>query len=220
MTLFFILLYALLCAVHLIFCALEKDTLCAMTKCLLMPLLAVSAISFALQGESCKPYTLFLLAAALSCGTAGDAFLLRSSDRAFITGALCFLAGHAAWMLAMRKAVAACPAGGIAAWAIVSALLLFFLWRMLGSPRGIMGASAVVYGLFLMALAGTGIAAVHKRAWPPSFMFLAGSVFFLISDGVLAYDRFAKRIAHSNFIVMLTYIAAQTMLSFAVVMAM
>lgn len=250
MSLFFIVLYAACSVVHVVSCALEKDTLSAWTKCLLMPLLAVVVISFALHGRfdmeavreanapmSGLPSSRFstvaayrgtppwlLAAAALLCGTTGDALLIHPTDGKFMAGAACFIAGHIAWMLTMKNAAAVCSAANIAVWAAVSAVLLYFVWRILGRLRGVMGAGVVIYGLVLLALIGTGIAAVRlsgslsiTSARRAAVMFLAGGVLFFISDGVLAYDRFAKRVAHSDFIVMLTYIAAQTLLAASVV---
>lgn len=238
MSLFFIVLYAACSAVHVAACALEKDTLSAWTKCLLMPLLAIVVISFALHGRfnmeamreaiaSGVPPAWLLAAAALLCGTAGDALLIHPTDGKFMAGAACFIAGHIAWMLTMKNAAAICSAASVAVWAAVSAGVLYFVWRILGRLRGEMGAGVVIYGLVLLALIGTGIVAVQlsgslsiTSARRAAVMFLAGGVLFFISDGVLAYDRFAKRVAHSDFIVMLTYIAAQTLLAASVVLSL
>lgn len=220
MYVFFITLYIALCAVNLASCAKGKDSLRSVTKCLLMPLLAVAAISYVLRGKGSAPsgqtISCLLIAAALTFGAAGDALLLRRGDGAFMAGAACFLAGHLAWMLTMRAAIAACPLKIIIAWEGASAILVFFLWRVIGKPRGVLCAGVMVYGLFLTALTGTGIAAVRYSAKMPSFMFLSGGVLFFISDGILAYDRFKNALSSSNFIIMLTYIAAQTLLAFSV----
>lgn len=217
MVLFFILLYAAVCIIHLSGCILKKDTLCAWTKCLLMPLLTLASISFAISAGNKRLFEMALIAAALLFATAGDALLLFQSDRAFMAGALSFLIGHIAWMASARKALMATSIIGVAIWIGIAGIALFFLYRLLGKPSGVMGAGIVIYGFILIALAGTGIAAVHNDKSTPSFMFLIGGISFFISDGILAYSRFISEGAYSRFIIMITYIIAETLLAFSTV---
>lgn len=218
MALFFAILYAAFCAIHLAACILKKDALCAWTKCTLMPLLAICVIAFALQDGSLS-VAVILSAAALLCDAAGDALLLNPSDRAFMAGAACFLLGHIAWILTVKDAVLSVSPKWIVVWALASSALLFLMWRILRKPRGAMGAAVVIYGFSLSALVGAGAAAVRSNAGLPSAMFLAGGILFFISDGVLSYSRFVYDIAHSRFFVMLTYIAALTLLALSVINA-
>ncbi|MGI6200373.1 MAG: lysoplasmalogenase [Christensenellales bacterium] len=202
-------LFAAASLIHLAACWGEKKTLAGVTKVLLMPLLAVLAGLYAPQVPA-------LVGIGLLLGWAGDALLLFQGSGFFVAGALSFLAGHGCYIAAMAPQVAfgAVPAWGyaliVAAYVLAAALLYRGLRADLGPMRlpvlaymaGIEAMSAVAL-LRMLTLPGLG----------PVAGFL-GSVLFVVSDGVLAYSNFSKRvrIPRSGFVIMLTYIAAQALI--------
>ena len=48
---------------------------------------------------------------------------------------------------------------------------------------------------------------------PSGMLALAGALLFMSSDGVLAFDRFARRFPAAYAVVMVTYYAAQTLIA-------
>lgn len=164
-----------------------------LTKPLLMPLLAI--------GRDRPTQT----ALALSC--AGDIALLGSGKQAFTAGLGSFLGAHAAWVRAMSGR----PGGGrvtrrpalavpyLAAWVGLNAVL----WRSTGADRW----PVVVYSAALTAMA---VAALDTDD-PPS---AAGGALFMVSDTLLALERFAgvQLPGHEGW-VMASYTAAQALLA-------
>lgn len=144
---------------------------------------------------------------ALALGGAGDVALLGDSDAAFTAGLACFLAGHAAWIHALRQR----PGGGrlrsrpalavpyLAAFATLNA----YLWPRTGKDR----APVLAYSAALLAMSLVALDSGSRRT-------AAGGALFLISDTLLALERFGgiQLPAHEG-LVMGTYAAAQALLA-------
>jgi len=164
-----------------------------LTKPLLMPLLTV--------GQDGRTRIALGL-----CG-AGDLALLGTSPQAFTTGLGCFLAGHLAWVPAIRARggsrllrrhpVASLPLVG--AWAGLNV----YLWGRTGRDRvPVLAYSTVLTGMALVAV-DSGTAATAT-----------GGALFVVSDALIALDRFGglRLPCHEGW-VMATYAAAQALLS-------
>ena len=144
---------------------------------------------------------------ALALGGAGDVALLGSSDAAFTAGLACFLAGHAAWIHALRQR----PGGGrlrsrpvlavpyLAAYGALSA----YLWPRTGKDR----LPVLAYSTALLAMSLAALDSGSRRA-------AAGGALFLLSDTLLALEKFAglHLPAHEG-MVMATYTTAQALLA-------
>lgn len=144
---------------------------------------------------------------ALVLGGAGDVALLGSGDLAFTAGLGSFLAGHLAWMAALHGR----PGGGLLRrkpWAGAPYLAAFaglntYLWPRTGKDRlPVLAYSAALLGTALVAL-DSGKARTA-----------AGGALFLLSDSLLALERFADvhLPAHEGW-VMATYTGAQGLLA-------
>jgi uncharacterized membrane protein YhhN len=185
--------YVALAAADTFLAATGREKARRATKPLLMPTLQVG------KGKATKT--------ALGLGTAGDVALMGSSDAAFTAGLGSFLAGHIAWMTALRqrgdggfvrrKPLAAVPY--LAAFAGLNA----YLWPRTGKDRlPVLVYSAALLGTALVAL-DTGKARTA-----------AGGALFLASDTLLALEKFADvdLPAHEGW-VMATYTGAQGLLA-------
>jgi uncharacterized membrane protein YhhN len=144
---------------------------------------------------------------ALALGGAGDVALLGSSDAAFTAGLGCFLAGHAAWIHALRQR----PGGGrlrsrpalAAPYLAAFGALNAYLWPRTGKDR----LPVVAYSTALLAMALTALDSGSTRT-------AAGGAIFLLSDTMLALEKFAglHLPAHEG-LVMATYTTAQALLA-------
>ena len=144
---------------------------------------------------------------ALGLGAAGDVALLGSSDAAFTAGLACFLAGHAAWIDALRRR----PGGGrlrsrpvlAAPYLAAFAALNAYLWPRTGKDR----LPVLAYST---ALVGMSLAALDSGSQRTA----AGGALFMLSDTLLALDKFAgiHLPAHEG-VVMATYTTAQALLA-------
>ncbi len=186
-----------------------------------MPFLALAATDAALATTGrdrarrfTKPFLMPLLMVgrersvqrALGLGGLGDVALLGRSDAAFTGGLVSFLAGHVAWVVALRArshhVMARRPAlvlPYVAAWIGLNA----YLWPRTGKNR----VPVLVYS---GALLSTALAALDTG----DRITAMGGVLFMASDSLLALGRFGDvEVPGQEGVVMLTYAAAQACLA-------
>jgi len=184
--------YAAVAAVDVLLSAAGRQRERWVTKPLLMPLLA--------RGKDDR------VRRALALGGAGDVALLGSGPVAFTAGLGAFLAGHAAWVAALRpqsagvlarRPVAALPY--VVAWAGLNG----YLWSRTGKDR----LPVLVYSTALLT---TALAALDTGE--PDVA--TGGALFLVSDALLALERFGDvhLPAHEG-LVMASYTSAQALLA-------
>ena len=185
-------LYAALAATDAALAASHRDAARRFTKPFLMPVLMLG------REPSVKR--------ALALGGAGDVALLGDSDAAFTAGLASFLAGHLAWVAALRprsrglvprRPVLVLPY--LAAWIGLNA----YLWPRTGKQR----IPVLIYSATLLS---TALAALDTGDPVTS----AGGMLFMASDSLLALERFGGlRIPAQEGVVMTTYAAAQACLA-------
>lgn len=144
---------------------------------------------------------------ALALGGAGDVALLGSSDAAFTAGLACFLAGHAAWIHALRQRpgrgrLRSRPALAVPYLAAFGGLNAY-LWPRTGKDR----LPVLAYSTALLAMSLAALDSGSRRT-------AAGGALFLVSDTLLALEKFAglHLPAHEG-VVMATYTTAQALLA-------
>ena len=204
-------LFAAAVAVNLYANYLGDPFLANRSKPLLMPLLALTALLFFPPG---RPRTeKWLLAAALAFGTAGDVLLMYSGQTFFLLGMAMFLLGHLCYLtlfakmgLYRRVGKAGWLTGPSAMAAVACALVLAI---KVPFP---MAAPVAVYGFVLLLVPLSGLFA-------RSGVLLLGGVLFAFSDSLIALRSFAgiRFFDHTGFVIMLTYITAQVLLSVAII---
>lgn len=185
--------YAAVAAADTVLAANGRSRARRFTKPMLMPLLAVRADRRTRR------------ALALSC--AGDVALLGTGQVAFTAGLGSFLAAHLAWIAALgqrgsggavrRRPVLALP--HLIAWATLNTVL----WRHTGRDR----LPVVAYSAALTAMAVAALDTGDAKA-------AAGGTLFVVSDTLLALDRFAGlELPGHEALVMATYTGAQALLA-------
>lgn len=198
--------FAVLVVLHLAAVAAHLDPVRAATKPLLMPALA----AYAVARRAPRP-----LVAALACGWGGDVLLEIGGTVPFLLGMACFAAGHVCYLrlFAARGAFAAGPGRArsavrirCAVYGAVWAVLVALLWPGLDSGLRV---PVAVYSLLLAAMAAGAYGLGAAGA--------LGGVLFLLSDGMIAVGLadWPRPPAHDLW-VMLTYAAAQGLLTLAV----
>jgi uncharacterized membrane protein YhhN len=184
-----------------------------LTKPLLMPLLMLYVGIEA--GTAGKPQRLIL--AALFFSWLGDVFLLFEADNDlyFILGLSSFLTAHIIYIIYFNGIVAETasyfrkrPVMFLAVVAFVIELL-YLLWPGLGGMKVPVLVYALVIGSMLcMALWQYG--RIQDKA---ASLFIAGAVLFVLSDAILALNRFRGEIPMGGILVMSTYVAAQFLIA-------
>ena len=185
--------YAALAAADTFLAATGRDRQRWLTKPVLMPLLMVGRDRPAQR--------------ALALGGVGDVALLGSSDSAFTAGPVSFLAGHVAWIIAVRQR----PGGGrlrgrpvlAAPYLAAFGALNAYLWKRTGKDR----VPVLVYSAALLTMS---LAALDSGSPKTA----AGGALFLVSDALLALEKFGSLYLPANEgLMMATYASAQALLA-------
>lgn len=191
--------FALVVAVDLTALVAGPDIAHTVAKPLLMPLLAAGA---AVSGAP------RLLVAALLCGWGGDTLLLFDAEPAFLAGMACFAAGHVCYLALFRTYTSTAARARVRllapGYAVALAGTVALLWPDLPAA---LRAPVAVYSALLTAMACT--AAV--RLGPVAGL---GGALFVLSDTLIATGIADwPQLPRPDFWIMLTYIAAQALLT-------
>ena len=170
------------------------------------PLTTLLIAAMVLRTPSSLPRYRVWLLVGLALSTAGDVFLMLPVD-AFVAGLASFLLAHLAYLLALgqreRLFAAAWP---FAVYAVVAGLVLSQLWP--GLP-GELRVPVVVYVVVLAAMAAQALAVWWRRRDGVATSGAWGGACFVLSDALLAWDRFVAPFAAASFAVLASYWLAQ-----------
>jgi uncharacterized membrane protein YhhN len=183
-------LYTALAVADTVLAATGRDRARRVTKPLLMPTL--------MRGRD-RP-----VQRALALSAAGDVALLGTGEPAFTAGLASFLAGHVAWMAALRpRSRGAATPARVAPYLLAWAGLNAYLWPRTGRDR----LPVLVYSTALLGTALTALDTGDART-------ASGGVLFLASDALLALERFGGvELPGHEGLVMATYTAGQALLA-------
>ena len=196
------LIYATFSAATLVAILSSQTTLYMLVK----PFLMISLLFYFTTGSMGYPKWRIPVMLALIFSWLGDVLLL--SNDLFIAGLAAFLVAHVFYIVAYHKTGAASgelkPVDTIKL-AVLGAVLITILFPKLGG----MMIPVLAYAMVLLAMALW----AHKRRGATtarSFMLVSsGAILFVISDGVIAVNKFAFEVPGERILVMSTYIAAQ-----------
>jgi uncharacterized membrane protein YhhN len=159
--------------------------------------------------------------AALACSLLGDVLLMLPNDL-FVPGLSAFLAGHVLFIIGLLQPPSppgtppfAFSAQGLAVAAVVvvvaAAWPAFLIFRSLAGDGGgeLVGAVAV----YLVAIATMAVLAANVGVPAAA----AGAALFVVSDTVLALNRFVRPLHHGDVAVHITYHLAQGLLVLSLV---
>lgn len=188
------------------------STLVMWTKPLLMPvlMLAVGLVPVSKTHKTGMWIALFF-------GWLGDILLMYAHEGSqyFLGGLGSFLVGHLAYLFLFSK-LRKPESPRWKAWIIILALLvlggmLWVLWPGLGGLK----IPVLVYGLVLSSMA---VSAAHTGHGQSRVCLGVGGFLFLLSDAMIAINKFSMPVAGAHWWIMLTYILAQGALIYGVVL--
>ena len=149
-----------------------------------------------------------LVLVALVLSLAGDVFLLGSSSADFLGGLVSFLLAHGAYIFAFL-------ALGFQRWPALAGLLIAGSLGLTSGRRivraaareggGALGAGVMAYLVVISVM-------VVTASGTARLLVLLGALSFLISDTVLATDRFVGPRAHARMVVIVTYHLGQVLM--------
>lgn len=141
----------------------------------------------------------------------GDIALMLNA-RYFMVGMAAFLLAHISYLIGFNQQLPSINLGTICMLAIVTVSAVRVLSTLkpgvLNVPRGKRFLTAVLaYGLTLALMVFSALSTFFRSNWTLiSAIFVGiGAVLFYISDTLLGYDRFVKKVKHGQSYVHLTY---------------
>jgi uncharacterized membrane protein YhhN len=155
--------------------------------------------------------------AGLAASLVGDVFLMLPKDY-FLAGLVSFLCAHLLYILAfISRGISGGTSGGVYPKSIVVLVLLVsygaalyaYLYRRLGALR----IPVAVYVIVILVMVWLAISGWLHGVHPRSGFAAAGALAFMLSDSILAVDRFRRGPAYTKAIVMASYFTAQTLIA-------
>ncbi len=157
-----------------------------------------------------------LLVTGLVFSLAGDVFLMLPSDR-FVAGLASFFVGHVFYVAAF--AADAGPASAfvrepllLLAMLAASAGLYAYLWSGLGDMK----LPVAVYGVGIAAMAWQATARWNETEQFGALLACSGALLFVVSDSVLAVNRFRRSFGAAQAVVLGTYFSAQCLIALSI----
>ncbi len=172
-------------------------------------------IYFAMNGKSLKRPTYILMLAALFFSWLGDVFLMYDtiSPNYFILGLIAFLTAHLLYCVIFAKRFG--KQLTLSFWVVLVLLIVYggILFLQLQDGLGKLQIPVIIYitAILLMALTAFG-----RKRWVnvESFkLVFLGALFFIISDSILAVNKFLFSVPYSHILVMGTYATAQFLIT-------
>lgn len=176
------------------------------------PTATLLLLAVAASASEAPPGYRWLVVTGLAASALGDVFLMLPRDR-FVAGLASFLTAHVAYGAAFFTPPRAMADGLLlAGLLVVAAGIVAVLWPGLGSLR------APVLGYVAAIITMAWLACVRWRTGgvEGSGLAAAGALLFVVSDTLLAVDRFRRPIAHGRAFVLGTYYAAQALIAVSV----
>ncbi len=201
--LFFITMLAFIAGVFF-----KNEMIAVETKPLLIPILLILVF---VSVRSCRSKNIIL--AALFFSFAGDVFLLFEYKNAgfFIPGLACFLFTHILYIVYFLsvKPIRISLLKTAPYLAVIVAAYGFLLLYILFPYLGALKIPVIIYAAIILCML-LSILHIYKRVSPQAGkLFIAGALFFILSDSLLAFNKFHTSLQHFSFLIILTYCVAQ-----------
>lgn len=177
-------------------------------------LLALIAVAVAAGAATTTPGR-WLLAGLVLC-LAGDVFLLRDSEPAFLGGLSSFLLGHLAYVATFLTLGLTEPAWGLIGVMALIAVLIATRQVIPAAHREGGASLAGAVTAYMLVIGAMVIVAWMTGEW----LVGAGALTFMVSDAVLATAKFVRRRAQADLVVMVTYHLGQALIVAGVLAAL
>ena len=188
------------------------------TKPLLVPMLFMSMIVATQHTKHVKSKALIILAL-IFCLVGDTLLLFEKLDIVYFQyGLAAFLAGHVFYILfftrikpfAKETALYTFICGlGILAYII---FLLVILWRNLAKNELEIPVALYAFTIGFLLLSTLNLLTNRRMRRITWSYFIPGAAFFVLSDSILALNKFYTEISHANLLIMITYAIAQFLL--------
>lgn len=208
---FWITFFLLVLLIHLVAIYLENQTLMYLSKPVLMPVLIAYLLTDT-KGSGWNLKTWVVLA--LFFSWLGDIFLMMEHDRPvfFLVGLSSFLLAQIFYIIFFHNIRMREYIRGNALLLLLVILYYSILISVLSPYLGNLTLPVRIYGVvlsFMLMLAMHTMLGKNKHA---GLLMMLGAIFFVVSDSLLAFNKFLAAFNYSGEIIMLTYGVAQLLI--------
>ena len=173
------------------------------------PLTMVFILLMAILGQAAPPLYKYLIIAGLICSMAGDAFLMRPWDH-FVAGLVAFLIAHLFYIVAFTSDI---DLGG-SLWALIPLLIYGpVIYLVLSPGLGKLKLPVIVYIIVILIMAWQAWERWSQTGQNGALLAFAGAILFVISDTILAINRFRSQFKLARALNLMTYFAAQWLIA-------
>lgn len=178
------------------------------------PLMMVGIILIALLADDpVSPSYHVLILLGLLASLAGDVCLMFEDDRWFLVGLVSFLIGHIFYIAAFTiEGDASAPFWYIVPFAIYGVLILRWLWPNLGEMKG----PVMMYVFVILIMAWQAANRWIELKETTTLLAMTGAYLFVLSDSVLAIERFRGTWRTARILVLGAYFTAQWLIALSV----
>lgn len=151
-----------------------------------------------------------LIGTGLIFGWLGDIFLMMHDQ--FLLGLISFLVGHILYVIAFIKQTSVKDLTRHKVYILVAGILLtysYYLFNVLEPSLGIMKIPVILYIFVIPLMALFAFTRRHQTNTLSFIVVFIGAILFIISDSILALNKFVAYIPNSDLYIMSTYILAQ-----------
>lgn len=198
-------LIALISAIITIYAKLRENYL---LQYIFKPLTMLAIILLAFL-NSATPLTFYqqMIIVGLIFSTVGDVLLIDS--RRFVQGLLSFLAAHICFIIAFYSTP---NLPGLVFYLGYIVFFLAILWKHLDKLK----LPVIVYSLALAAMSWFALSKMVEHYDHKTFHAFLGSVFFVASDSLLAFEKFKSPFRFAEILILSTYFLAQWLIALSV----
>lgn len=196
---------ALISAIITIYAKTREKTL---LQYIFKPLTMLAIILLAMVNVS-SPTTFYqkLIITGLILSTVGDVFLIDS--KRFIQGLISFLLAHFCFIIAFFTTP---NLPGLIFYLIYIGIFLSILWKHLGNLK----IPVIVYSLALALMSWFALSRYFELNDQKSLFAFLGSISFVASDSLLAFNKFKSPFPFAQILILSTYFIAQWLIALSV----
>ena len=179
---------------------------------LFKPLTTLLIVGVALlgTGETTSTYKTLIVVGMLFC-LGGDIFLMLP-EKYFMAGLVSFLIGHLFYLAAFAGDTAMALSIWLLPLSIYGAIVYGMLYKHLGKMRW----PVLAYMITIMLMACKALTRWSTLETTGAALGAAGALFFVLSDSVLAFNKFKRPFIHARWLTLATYWLAQWLIALSV----
>jgi uncharacterized membrane protein YhhN len=200
-----------LCSAAMTIWADDKQRWTLVTICKPLAMIAMILIA-AGAAPPAVPFYKYGIMAGLACSLVGDIFMMLRPKR-FTEGLASFLVAHLFYIAAFLSVLKF----QFTLWPLFPLILYVFIMMRILYPRlGKMKIPVIIYVLVIMTMARLAVERYLQVQEAKTLLVLIGALLFVISDSLLATNRFARPFRQAQFFILSSYFAAQWLITMSI----